>query len=129
MWKDFGTRFGGILKSLGRHKDLVEIRASLAQYRRYQEDMVDLKSKLDHTIAQEQAKKKMVMKEWLAVGQQPQDDQETFRQIRTECATTAQWILKHESIERWINMDIPNTPVLWMHGIPGAGKSICIYLR
>jgi hypothetical protein len=128
MWKDFNTRFSGILKSLGRHKDLVECRANIAQYRRYQEDIADFKARLDETVANEQAKKKMVVKEWLAVGQQLQNDHQNFCRIRKECATTARWVLQHETIKHWMDTDIPNTPVVWMHGIPGAGQ-LCSCLR
>ncbi|KAF1946974.1 C2H2 domain-containing protein [Clathrospora elynae] len=99
-------------------------RSILAQYRRYQEDMADLKSKLDETIASEQAKKMLAVKEWLAVGQQPQQDHDSFCQIRREHSTTARWILQHAIIKHWTEADVPSTPVLWMHGIPGAGKTI-----
>jgi hypothetical protein len=110
MWKDFDTKFGGILKSLGRHKDLVECRASIAQYRMYQEDIADLKSKLDEKVAEEQTKKMMIVKDWLAVGEQQQKDHDSYSGVRKECATTARWVLQHD------------TPTVWMHGIPGAGE-------
>jgi hypothetical protein len=122
MWKDFNTKFGGILKSLSRHKDLVECRAGIAQYRMYQDDIAELKAKLDETIAKEQAKKMMVVKDWLAVGEQQQKDHENFVRIRKECATTARWVLQHETIKHWMDADVPNTPTVWMHGIPGAGE-------
>jgi hypothetical protein len=121
MWKDFNTKFGGILKSLGRHKDLVECRATISQYWRYQEDIADLKAKLDETIAKEQAKKMMVVKDWLAVGEQQQKDHVIFSGVRKECVTTARWVLQHEIIKHWMDADVPNTPTVWMHGIPGAG--------
>ena len=122
MWKDFNTRFGGILKSLSRHKDLVKFRANVAQYLRYQEDIADLKAKLNETIAKEQAKKMMIVKDWLAVGEQQQKDHDNFTRVRKECATTARWVLRHETVNHWMDADVPNTPTVWMHGIPGAGE-------
>jgi Sec-independent protein translocase protein TatA len=133
MWKDFDTKFSGILKSLGRHKDLVECRATVSQYRRYQEDMTELKSKLEETISAEKEKKKLAVKEWLAVDGQWERDHESFCQVRKECPTTAKWILKHDSVEHWMQIDAPDTPVLWMNAIPGAGKmavlsTLCLLL-
>lgn len=122
MWKDFGTKFNGILKSLSRHKDLVECRATLSQYQLYRTDTAIFKAKLDAMIDQEQQKKLSTVKEWLAVGAQPQKDQNSFSQVRSEYNTTARWILKQEAIVPSLEPDVPNTPTLWMHGIPGAGK-------
>jgi hypothetical protein len=132
VWKDFDTKFGGILKSLGRHKDLVECSANVAQYRRYREDMLELKSGLDKTISAEKEKKKLAVKEWLAVDGQQESDHENFCQVRQECATTARWILRHGSIEHWMQSDVPDTPTIWMNGIPGAGTmrlliKVCLY--
>ncbi|KAH7348115.1 C2H2 domain-containing protein [Pyrenochaeta sp. MPI-SDFR-AT-0127] len=123
VWKNFDTKFGGILESLARHKKLVESCASLAQYRRHQEDIEDLKLKLEETIVETREKRKLAVKEWLAVGQQTQQDHESFCLIRKQYSTTT-WILKKESIKNWVAEEVPNTPVLWMHGIPGAGKTI-----
>jgi hypothetical protein len=122
MWKDFDTEFGGILKSLRRHKELVECRASLAQYGRYKEDMLELMTKLNKQVEEEKLKKLMAVKEWLAVGQQPEQDHVRFQKTRNDYSRTALWILDHEYVKHWMEADIPTTPLLWMHGIPGAGK-------
>jgi hypothetical protein len=84
--------------------------------------MADLKMKLDETIAREQAKKMTVVKDWLAVGEQQQTDHDNFCRVRKECATTARWVLQHEIIKHWMDADVPSTPTVWMHGIPGAGE-------
>jgi hypothetical protein len=122
MWKDFGTKFSGILKSLARHKSLVESRASLAQYRTYREDIADMQSKLDVLIEEEHDKKMKAVKEWLAVGSQPQQDHDAYRDIRKEFPSTGRWIRKHESIKDWMNADSLPTPLLWLTGMPGAGE-------
>jgi hypothetical protein len=122
IWKDFGTKFNGILKSLGRHKELVESRANIEQYRAYREDVVEMQSKLDELVATEHSKKRKAVKEWLAVGSQPQQDHESYREIRKEFPSTGNWILKHEIVKDWIQADHPSSPLLWLTGIPGAGE-------
>ena len=105
MWKDFNTKFGGVLKSLARHKDLVERRATVSQYRRYVEDMTDLKSKIDETIAEEKAKKLIAVKEWLAVGSIQEEDHAKFTEVRKTYKDTGEWLMKKDNIKDWIDAD------------------------
>ncbi|KAF2638941.1 hypothetical protein P280DRAFT_470952 [Massarina eburnea CBS 473.64] len=123
-WKNFGTKFNGILKSLARHKNLIECRASLSQYQLYREDMSDMKVKLDGLIEEEKIKKMKTVKEWLAVGSLPDNDHEEFCEVRKKNPRTGGWILNHEYIRDWMIADVPNSPIVWMTGIPGAGKTI-----
>lgn len=144
MWKDFNTKFGGILKSLGRHKSFVESCAHHAQFQLYQHDVVDMRAaslarfqeyqrdvngmnaKLDELITEEQAKKKKAVIQWLGAGQQALQDHESYRQIRSDYSGTTHWVLKQAHVKDWLEPAIPSTPVLWMHGIPGAGKSFTL---
>ena len=109
------------MSSLRRHKDIVECRANLAQYRLYQDDIAAFWAELEGTVKREETKKLMVVKDWLAVGERPQQDHDSFCEIRKKYATTARWITQHETIKHWIHSDIPDSPVVWMYGIPGAG--------
>src|SRR6266498_3170042 len=99
MWKDFETKFDGVLKSLQRHKELIEARASLSHYRIYRDDMAEMRSKLDELIDGERGKKMRTVKEWLAVGPQQEDDHNSFRAIRKEFPSTGRWILNQESVK------------------------------
>ncbi|CAN9394852.1 unnamed protein product [Alternaria alternata] len=124
MWKNFHTKFDGILSSLRRHKDIVECRANLAQYRMYQDDVAAFKAKLEENVVREETKNLMVVKEWLSVGELPQLDHASYCKVRADYATTTKWISQHKTVKHWIHADIPKSPVVWMYGIPGAGKTI-----
>ncbi|ORY16158.1 C2H2 domain-containing protein [Clohesyomyces aquaticus] len=124
VWKDFGTKFNGILKSLSRHKQLIETRAQLIHFRQYQEDIESMKMKLDDMVTEERNKKTKSVKEWIGAGSQTKLDHEKFCAVRSEYPTTGRWILKNEYINNWIEADVPATPLVWMNGIPGAGKTI-----
>ncbi|UPX12310.1 uncharacterized protein EKO05_0002864 [Ascochyta rabiei] len=142
MWKNFDTKFGGILKNLGRHKDFVENCAQLAQYELYQSNLVDMRTassnrfqqyqqnvvemniKLDELVAEQQLEKMKALVEWLAVGQQAQEDHDEYQKIRSRYKSTVHWILSNEHIKHWAEANIPAKPVMWMNGIPGAGKTI-----
>ena len=110
---------------MSSHKSFVEANATIAQYRLYQADTADMKRKLDETLANEHEKKLRAVKEWLAVGSQPQIKHEEHRGTRKEYSSTAQWVLRHGAIKHWRDSDVPKSPMLWMHGIPGAGKILC----
>ncbi|KAF2474163.1 C2H2 domain-containing protein [Lindgomyces ingoldianus] len=124
MWNDFGTKFNGILKSLGRHKRLIETRAHLIHFRQYQEDIEEMNTKLDLLVAEEQNKKTKAVKEWIAAGSQAKLDHEKFCEVRSSYPTTGLWILRNEYIKNWMDAEVPTTPLAWMTGMPGAGKTI-----
>lgn len=44
MWKNFETKFGGVLERLGRHKDYVESCATLASFEKVQDNFQELKA-------------------------------------------------------------------------------------
>jgi hypothetical protein len=128
MWKDFKTRFDGILSSLKRHKAVIDSRATLAHYRdyrddmqKYRDDMGKLNKKLDDRIADEEKKKLKAVSNWLAEGQQQQTDHETFSHTRRASPGTAQWIFKNEFVKEWLESSRPGNPLVWITGIPGAG--------
>ncbi|XPS76188.1 hypothetical protein M3J09_008244 [Ascochyta lentis] len=141
-WKNFDTKFGGILKNLDRHKEFVENCAQLAQYQLYQDNIVDMRMassnrfqqyqqdviemnvKLDELVAEQHLKKMKAVTQWLAVGQLAQEDHKVHRRIRSTYSNTAHWILSNEHIKHWAEADLPAKPVMWMNGIPGAGKTI-----
>jgi hypothetical protein len=84
--------------------------------------MQELKAKIDELVLDESDKKKRRVLEWLATESRAQVDHENFLAVRNEYPNTGRWILKHESISNWLTADVPNTPMLWLTGIPGAGE-------
>ena len=42
---------------------------------------------------------------------------------RAESPATGEWILENVKVKDWKDEVMPSSPVLWMHGIPGAGES------
>ncbi|KAF2261162.1 C2H2 domain-containing protein [Lojkania enalia] len=134
MWKDFGTKFNGILSNLRRHKELVESQAAVEhmqqyqkdrnQFQRYEQDIRDMNAKLEVMIKDERDKKFTALREWFGVGAQMTSDHELILQVRDKYPATGRWILEHEVIKVWMFADIPVSPMIWMTGIPGAGKTV-----
>ncbi|KAI1563089.1 hypothetical protein PtrEW13061_012073 [Pyrenophora tritici-repentis] len=51
-------------------------------------------------------------------------DQETYARVRQEYPGTGQWFLQKNRFRSWFDPNFCSTPLLWMNGIPGAGKTI-----
>jgi hypothetical protein len=121
MWKNFKTRFDGILSSLQRHKQILDQCANLEQYHTYRANMEQIKSKLEQTIADEDNNKLKAVNAWLAPGQQQIADHEQVCTAREPGTGTTEWILKRDYIKDWLNASIVSTSLGWITGIPGAG--------
>ncbi|KAH6895917.1 hypothetical protein B0T10DRAFT_603504 [Thelonectria olida] len=50
--------------------------------------------------------------------------QNEFSSTRSEHPETGKWFLAEDPIRDWMDSDIPDFPILWVHGKKGAGKTI-----
>jgi hypothetical protein len=75
--------------------------------------MIGIKVTLDRQIEAEKLKKLVLIREWLAVGQQPADDHALYQNIRQNYSTTAKWILEREAIKQWTEDDLPAAPRMY----------------
>jgi hypothetical protein len=50
-----------------------------------------------------------------------QIDQDSARETASG-SQTRQWILRHKKLKDWMNYQSTEDPLLWLNGIPGAGK-------
>lgn len=60
------------------------------------------------------------VRDWIA-GQLSVTYQEDCYTVHESYVETGGWILANDKIANWINEDIPQKPIVWMHGVPGAG--------
>lgn len=145
-WGDFDLRFQGILASLQRHHDLTESLARLAytnssldtnlhlmeKLSTYVLDRDKLFIELDVKEKEDRDKKYWHVMEWLASLRLDGDkgsheqlvDHESFCEVRRENTGSGNWIMQNETVVSWINDATPRYPVLWLNGIPGAGKRL-----
>jgi hypothetical protein len=122
FWKDFSSRFSTVIESLTRHRDLVDKEATsidIAEARawraRTQEELEDRErdkriQQLNRTI------------NWFRVDDSfhmPDDD--LYRFSKTRLSGTCKWILRDKILVNW-RKDDEHHPIIWMKGIPGAGK-------
>lgn len=58
---------------------------------------------------------------WLAAATAEEFQRQAFSELRHK--GTGTWILSQWKIRDWMNDEFPRWPVLWLRGIPGAGKA------
>jgi hypothetical protein len=58
--------------------------------------------------------------EWVS-GAEVGNDHESACEVRSEYPDSGRWILKNNKLQNWRDDDPPNSSLLWLNGIPGAG--------
>lgn len=127
MWKNFATTFKNILDNLNRHRQLITEQATVINFQRQDNFFDQYKSdgeeraRLHHERQQaEERSKYLQVLEWFSAARSTQEDHEEFRRARSQ--GTGDWILKEEKVRNWLEVDVPESSILWINGIPGAGK-------
>lgn len=69
----------------------------------------------------EEDRKYLAILEWFSGADSTVHDHDTFRATRSEYAGSGDWILKDEKVQNWMEPDTPESSVLWINGVPGAG--------
>lgn len=123
IWKDFDARFKHTLSNLRRHKELVESQAGLAHYQRYHQDRQVFLKQLEQLAEDERRQKFARLLQWIS-GANSTGDHEDQCQVRQDIPHTGKWLLKHPRYVEWRQDDVPRSSTLWLHGIPGAGKTV-----
>jgi hypothetical protein len=52
-----------------------------------------------------------------------ESQQRTHLSTRSVCKDPGRWLLDNPRFQDWLNPDYCSKPLLWLNGIPGAGKT------
>ncbi|KAK0669911.1 hypothetical protein QBC41DRAFT_318787 [Cercophora samala] len=151
-WKTYKSRFDDLISGIKRHRELIVSQANLLRIEASLDDRrnmdqhfsqiagavnqasLSIQSSLDERKIRDQQFKEMADAEsnrklrdlhgWLKATNVA-NDQHEFSRLRSEYPGTGSWILDNPKFKEWFETPcqlIP--PVLWLNGIPGAGKTI-----
>lgn len=135
-WKNYNTRYQSILDSLQRHKLLLAEQSALlhmqqseydshllrAHIRKYEDDRGEMLKSLNRQEADELLKQQKSVLEWFSAASTIFTDHEDLVRVRQKSAGNGSWILQEEKVGNWIELDTPESSILWIQGMPGAGK-------
>ena len=102
------------------HIDRIQVKATLQRYD-------ELRDKLGRDIKQrsheECQRNHKETQKWLAAPSPFTEHERACQQRKYESQSGA-WLFDKSELKEWKDIEAPDSSILWMHGIPGAGKLI-----
>lgn len=130
-WKTYRTRFDPLIANIHDHGMLVQNQATLAQIEECRRDRLA-------NCHQHEAYRLRELYTWLRSPDQDQasnaeNDQYEYARVRKDCPGSGSWVLSKQAFNEWMDPAFPAIPpLLWINGVPGAGRfllSYCISLN
>ncbi|MCJ1385511.1 hypothetical protein MMC17_008634 [Xylographa soralifera] len=126
-WGHFERRFKSILERLAAHCELLDKEAAAIHYVEMKRMRDDRHIENEEYERQRYTRMAREIFEWLAGAEDGQEDY-LHRLADTRQIGTCDWILEHDKVFSWIE-DEKGESLLWITGIPGAGKSfLCSFI-
>ena len=122
-WKHFDAKFKHTLDALAKHKQLIETQGTVLHLQQYKEDRARMFEAFERRQEEENDNKLRATLLRLC----DVDNKVEFEKAcaaREESPATGEWILENVKVKDWKDEALPRAPVLWIHGIPGAGESL-----
>jgi hypothetical protein len=121
-WKTFETQFRHILDSLSRHKDLLESeKGTIAVFEAQR--VRELAEAHIKEISELEKKKQLASLIEKLDAPNYQWDQYLASEQRQR-SQSGTWVLQDVHFREWSEMDTPSKPLLYIHGVPGAGMQV-----
>lgn len=120
-WKTFRSRFRPVLENFRRHKALVGTQASLYQFEEIQRMRVTAEAEFQALREAEDLRRRSAVQDWLSAAN-TELDQEIKATVRADYPGVCRWILDNKNVQAWRGSSSRSSPLLWVNGIPGAGK-------
>ncbi|KAK3330847.1 hypothetical protein B0H66DRAFT_467189 [Apodospora peruviana] len=130
-WGRFQREFDNILDDLKRHEDLIDKDANahkIIEAREMRKDLELWKSQSLDKLAQEQREKTARQIQGVTTWLQLDDSEQislldSLTKVGFKYPGTVDWVLRNQKMASWLRSS-PNSPLLWLQGGPGTGKSV-----
>ncbi|ETS77389.1 hypothetical protein PFICI_11263 [Pestalotiopsis fici W106-1] len=123
-WTTCKSRFSNIFRDIAQHRSLIESQATPSQVEEIQENIQRSRQAQEIEFDEQNERRLGEVHNWL----RPADvdvDHATFLKVRADYPGTGKWLLENESFKDWFHPQYaPVPPLLWLSGIPGAGKTM-----
>ena len=120
-WGLFSKRFNSVLLNLSKHCELLDKEAASAHFAEMR-DFRDKRQREDERY--EKQRRAQIMQDVVTYLSESEDAQEEYlhRISDKRLPMTCNWLLDDDQVKSWLD-DSTGCGILWMTGIPGAGKS------
>lgn len=126
-WSSYKAKIQPIVDDLARHKQLLEGRVTFSQLELILSNGVKALEELKSRQKTEDMITLRAVHDWLG-NINVNTDQETISRARQENPEAGCWLLQHDLFRKWLNEN-EGSNLLWLNGIPGAGKCSIYLLR
>jgi len=110
---------------MSQYRSLIEKQANLSEIEETRRVREESNANFKTIIEGQDYLRRQAVYNWLRPAS-VESDQDYFTEIRTEYPHTGRWLLEHEKFKLWFDPQFPAIPpLLWLNGIPGAGKFVC----
>lgn len=116
-WKTYRSKFGDVIEAMKDHRSIIVGNTSLAEYRQNREDREKRSIERRGERNEQQFKD---LRTWLQ-GADVDNDHYSLRS--SQIKGTGRWLFGNEKFKKWFD-PISTYSLLWMNGMPGAGKSV-----
>ncbi|KAI9683271.1 MAG: hypothetical protein M1822_006136 [Bathelium mastoideum] len=115
--------FKDILAFQGQTIQHFRQRTDLTQFQAIQSIRNDVNNVFERERKTNEDLHRLVVKQWLSATD-CEAQQNRHRNTRSICPNAGSWLLEHPRFQQWFSPDYCTAPLLWLNGIPGAGKTI-----
>ncbi|KAI1736472.1 putative zinc finger protein [Xylaria scruposa] len=123
-WDTCKSRFSSIISNIARYGSLIESQASPTQIAELQKSILDCREIEDNQIDEQDLQRIRDTHSWLRAAN-VEIDQDNHAKTRAQYPGTGRWLLESTFFKEWFDPRFPTIPpLLWLNGIPGAGKTI-----
>ncbi|KAG5746346.1 hypothetical protein H9Q70_010966 [Fusarium xylarioides] len=121
LWPRHKDRIQVVVKHMASHRDLIRKEVHMEEIRRADEmrnrELQHFLQTEENNIAQEYASHRAHLA--------PRNyDADLYRFGESVCDGTGKWLFRNESFQNWLAGIDKAKPILWLRGIPGAGKTL-----
>ena len=119
----FRSKFDDIINDLRQHRELVERQADLIAFQEAKRAQDDAQKHYEDHEAQERLRRRLFMRDWLDAPNMA-GQQEKGQLTREAHPRSGKWLLSRDKVKAWLDPAMSAAACLWIHGIPGAGKTV-----
>ncbi|KAF3800389.1 Vegetative incompatibility protein HET-E-1, partial [Colletotrichum gloeosporioides] len=123
-WKTYKTKFSDLIHNLDQHGLLLLGQTTLAQARRSREQEIGQRLR-DRSDRDCRARERIIG--WLqgaGMDSNVKNDHAKLLKVRSNAPNSGKWLLSKAEFKRWFGR-FPSIPaLLWINGMPGAGKTV-----
>ncbi|KAH6964634.1 hypothetical protein DER45DRAFT_610955 [Fusarium avenaceum] len=121
FWPSHRDRIQVVVKHMASHRDLIKKEVRMEEIRRADElrnrELLHFVQTEENNVAQEYASHRAQIS--------PKNyDRDLYRFSESVCNGTGKWLFRDLSFQNWLANKERAKPILWLRGIPGAGKTL-----